>query len=275
MMFETFFVRQRLRPKLGTWVSVRCVGSDQATVDEAVEAAFAVFDRVDLRLHPTRTGSDLDAIRTRSGTIAVDGWTYELLRAVKELHGLSEGLFDPCVLGGVIGDIRFGAPPRVEIAAPVSIDLGGIAKGFAVDRAIDAIRECGCAAAVVNAGGDLRVFGADDFAVWVRTPDAQWSVPLREAACAVSCLRGEQAPSEHRGFYRRDSARNDDDRAPRWAAVLAPSVMWADALATYAMVCRTAAERLRFSAVLALFGARMLDVPAQAAEKKARRVAPG
>jgi len=274
MMSETTSaVRQRLRPKLGTWVSIRCVAPDQAMAADAVEAAFAVFDRVDLHLHPMRSGSDLDAIRTRSGPVEVDGWTYTLLRAAQQLHGLSEGLFDPCV-SGEIGDIRFRAPPQVEIVRPVSIDLGGIAKGFAVDRAIDAIRERGCSAGLVNAGGDLRVFGADDFTAWVRTPDAQWPVPLRDAACAVSCTHSGQQPSEHRGFYRRDSARDDDDRALRWAAVVAPSALWADALATYAMVCRTAAERLRFGVVLAHFGARALDAPAES-QKNARRVRPG
>ena len=271
MMFEKpppLAVRQRLRPKLGTWVSVRCVGPDMTAVGDAVEAAFAVFDRIGQRLHPTRTGSDLDAIRSRSGVIEVDAWTWELLRASMVLRGLSKGVFDPRVPGGEIGDVRLYAPRCVEIVRPVSIDLGGIAKGFAVDRAIDAIRERGCSSAVVNAGGDLRVFGADDFAAWVRTPDVQWSVPLRDAACAVSCPHAEQRPSEHRGFYRLDSAADDDDRRARWAAVVAPSAMWADALATYAMVCRTAAERLLFRAVLAQLGARTLDAPVEIAAQK-------
>jgi len=43
--------------------------------------------------------------------------------------------------------------------APVHIDLGGIAKGYAVDRALMALRTAGCRGALVNAGGDLAVFG--------------------------------------------------------------------------------------------------------------------
>jgi thiamine biosynthesis lipoprotein ApbE len=39
------------------------------------------------------------------------------------------------------------------------VDLGGIAKGFAVDRAVKALKCAGLASGVVNAGGDLRVFG--------------------------------------------------------------------------------------------------------------------
>jgi thiamine biosynthesis lipoprotein len=52
------------------------------------------------------------------------------------------------------------------------IDLGGIAKGFAVDRAVDALRRHGATAGTVNAGGDLRIFGSAGEPVLVRRPDA-------------------------------------------------------------------------------------------------------
>ena len=45
----------------------------------------------------------------------------------------------------------------VFLARPMLLDLGGIAKGFAVDRAIHELRRGGCTQGVVNAGGDLRV----------------------------------------------------------------------------------------------------------------------
>lgn len=51
-------------------------------------------------------------------------------------------------------------------------DLGGIAKGFAVDRATDALRERGVKNAIINAGGDLRVLGDMPHSVHVRHPGA-------------------------------------------------------------------------------------------------------
>ncbi len=48
---------------------------------------------------------------------------------------------------------------RVTFDTPLALDLGGIAKGFAVDRAVAVLRRHGIRAAVVNAGGDLRAIG--------------------------------------------------------------------------------------------------------------------
>src|SRR5581483_5100056 len=52
----------------------------------------------------------------------------------------------------------------------VMIDVGGIAKGFAVDRAVAALRDFGIPGGMVNAGGDLRAFGVEPRAVHVRDP---------------------------------------------------------------------------------------------------------
>ena len=48
------------------------------------------------------------------------------------------------------------------------LDLGGIAKGFAVDQAIHALRRGGCSEAIVNAGGDLRRFGRTPHPIYLR-----------------------------------------------------------------------------------------------------------
>ena len=52
----------------------------------------------------------------------------------------------------------------------LTIDLGGIAKGFAVDCAINALKNANARAGLVNAGGDLRVFGLREEAVRIRSP---------------------------------------------------------------------------------------------------------
>jgi thiamine biosynthesis lipoprotein ApbE len=65
----------------------------------------------------------------------------------------------------------------------VKIDLGGIAKGFAVDRAVEALRHHGVAEGLVNAGGDLRVFGPCNHVVDIRDPRQ----PDRPMCCVALC----------------------------------------------------------------------------------------
>ena len=65
--------------------------------------------------------------------------------------------------------IELLAGPRVRFGEPLLIDLGGIAKGYAVDLACDALEQCGVVDYVVNAGGDLRV-GDAPTTVHVRHP---------------------------------------------------------------------------------------------------------
>lgn len=261
---------QRVRPSLGTLVSVWCRANDGRTAKKGLEAAYVAVARVDRLMHPSRAGSDLAAIRgTVAGVTEVDPWTSEVMGAAVRLHAESNGLFDPCLgepTGGMT-DLRLLAPNRIETARRVAIDLGGIAKGFAVDRAIDALRSAGCAAGIVNAGGDLRVFGEPRI-VWIRVEDALLPIRLVEEACAASAATTNGRPSEHRGYHRRDGSAVD---AGESVAIVAPSAMWADALATYAMVCRSAAERARCGAVLERHAARRVgDTPFGAAGYDAR-----
>jgi thiamine biosynthesis lipoprotein len=91
---------------------------------------------------------------------------------------------------------------RVRFADPsVKIDLGGIAKGFAVDRAVEVLRSHGIAEGLVNAGGDLRVFGPRCCAVDIRDPRqpdrALYSIALRDAALASSAGRFDPVCSPH------------------------------------------------------------------------------
>ncbi|MDV6320932.1 FAD:protein FMN transferase, partial [Chromohalobacter sp. HP20-39] len=75
-----------------------------------------------------------------------------------------------------------------------SMDLGGIAKGYAVDRAIEVMRALAIERAVVNAGGDLRHHGARPMTVQVRDPRnaarIAVTVTLDNAALASSTAGG-------------------------------------------------------------------------------------
>jgi thiamine biosynthesis lipoprotein len=78
----------------------------------------------------------------------------------------------------------------VRFLRPLALDLGGIAKGFAVDSAIDILRQEDVTAAVVNAGGDLRVFGAKPSTIHLRHPSCPQTfahtIHLRQSALATS-----------------------------------------------------------------------------------------
>src|SRR6202034_3210699 len=79
---------------------------------------------------------------------------------------------------------------------------GGIAKGFAVDRAIDALRASGCDGGLVNAGGDLAAFGTRTHPIVRVNPDGSGClVELRDAALAASDAEQPGRPREHRGYY--------------------------------------------------------------------------
>jgi FAD:protein FMN transferase len=78
----------------------------------------------------------------------------------------------------------------VRFRRRLAIDLGGIAKGFAVDCAIEVLKNKGVRAGLVNAGGDLRAFGLQKETVRIRCPlepsRAAGSIALQNRALATS-----------------------------------------------------------------------------------------
>jgi thiamine biosynthesis lipoprotein len=141
-----------------------------------------------------------------------------------------------------------------RVGAPVALDLGGIAKGFAIDLASDALREAGCLSALVNAGGDVRVFGPAPHAIELRVGGvAVDQIPLINEAVAVSEPRTSRSPSGHRGFYSPVTAQQVPARA---VAVCAPTASVADALTKCAILCSPGVLR----SLLSEYGARVIEL---------------
>ena len=163
-------------------------------------------------MHPTRPGSDLLAIhRSKPGLrVAVHPWTWEVLALSSRLNRMSKGAFDPCLSdseglngnAGGIADLEFAAPNFVIPHRPLHIDLGGIAKGYAVDAAITALRGAGCRHGLVNAGGDLAVFGERSHCAVIRG-NGESVVEIKDAALATSDVCGAARPAERRGYSNR------------------------------------------------------------------------
>jgi thiamine biosynthesis lipoprotein len=243
---------KRLRISLGTLVAVEATSSSAAAAVAAVEAAFAAITRVDRRLHPQSADSDLARINNAPprSPVTVHPSTCDLLNLARRLNMLSEGVFDPCLPSrpGRLQDIEV-ANGQLLCHEPVALDFGGFAKGYAVDCAIEALRSHGCTTGLVNAGGDLRVFGARTEPICLRRPAGELTrIELADAAVAVSDPDSQRRPAQHQGYY----IRSRGELPPRrYAAVVAQEAVVADALTKCVLLCpRPTAGR-----VLQAFGA--------------------
>lgn len=200
---------RRCRPLLGTFVEIAVPDGFEGTVAGAFDAVAHIHARMSFH----DEGSDLAALRrARAGTaVAVDPHSVAVLRIACDLHARSDGLFDVAVGAdlvaagflpqpadcpiegrvGTTGDIQLLDDSHVACARPMLIDLGGIAKGYAVDAATDALAAAGVPRAIVNAGGDLRVLGDRPEPVHLRDANGMVDglIEIADAAVASSSNR--------------------------------------------------------------------------------------
>jgi thiamine biosynthesis lipoprotein len=243
---------------MGTFVALQATHSSIPEAESALEAAFAALSEVSRRLHPQSPDSDLARIGNSPllEPVEVHPSTHLLLTLAQQLNVLTEGVFDPCLPRrlGRLADIQV-TQGQVICRAPVALDFGGFAKGYAVDCAIEALLKHGCSAGLVNAGGDLRVFGSTVEPIYLRRSAAcvqsndLVEVRLSDAALAVSDARSPNRPAEHQGYYVRNTSSlraTDNQQAVvcDYAAVIASQAVIADALAKCVLLCpATAAEQ--------------------------------
>jgi thiamine biosynthesis lipoprotein len=247
---------QRARPWLGTLVEVRVEAADAACARRALEAAFAEVAAVHRCMSFHEPDSDLSRLHASpvGSVVEIDPRTAEVLRYALELAERSQGCFDPSIAGELVArgylprpgspfaadaranwrDIELIGASGVRLRRPFWLDLGGIAKGYAVDRAIDVLRAAGATQMCVDAGGDLRVAGAREEIVHLRDADGvsiAGAVALRDAALASSA---GVATRQHRdGRWSGTHLDGRDRRAVGLfsaVSVVAPTCMIADAL---------------------------------------------
>ena len=251
---ESRYGTSRLRIGLGTMIAIEAEAGGPRDALAGIETAYAAIGQVEKLMHPTRPGSDLLAIRRGALglRVALHAWTWEVLALSKRVHEASKGAFDPCLpsAAGRLGDLEFVLPHFVIPHRPLHIDLGGIAKGYAVDRSLMALRAAGCHAGLVNAGGDLAVFGDRAHSVVARGPSAgDCVVELKNAALATSDVCGAAKPPEHRGYYHGANRREIRSGA---VTVSAGNAAIADALTK----CLLASQGQSTETLLESFGAR-------------------
>jgi FAD:protein FMN transferase len=167
---------RRARPLLGTFVEIAVSGAGRPALEHAVETAFAAVAEVHRLMSAQDPHSDVGRVNREAATrpIMVHPWTFAVLRAALDLHRRSAGIFDIAAAmrnSPSAGNIELLPGRRVRLSSPdIAIDLGGIVKGVAVDRAIAALRDLGAPQALVNAGGDLAASGPEASLIWLRDP---------------------------------------------------------------------------------------------------------
>lgn len=236
---------RRARPLLGTIVEIEVEGVAPADAERAVAGAFEAVSLVQRLMSYHDAGSDVGRINRAAfqTPVAVHPWTARVLRQAAAFHAASNGLFD-CTIGfelmrrellpsddldhvraGDFTAVRLSEDRTVRLTGPVAIDLGGIAKGYAVDRAIASLRASGVRRAIVNAGGDLRVIGEVDQPIHVQIPGRGLLSAglLRNGAIATS----SSIATVVRSGAPQSPVSTADGRA---YSVVAPSCIVADAL---------------------------------------------
>lgn len=252
------------RPLLGTFVEI----SVPPDATAALEAGFAAIARVQACMSFHEETSDLARLRRAPPDTAVEvaPETAEVLRIALDLHVRSGGLFDvtvgrelmrdgflPCPPGsrfrrysGDSRDIEILGERQVRCRRPVLIDLGGIAKGYAVDQAVGALRDAGAGQGLVNAGGDLRMFGPFTWDIAFRDADESVREIVAFSDCAIASSanllnrrrRLGRLRTPHIGIGRRPVAH------PGRVTVVADRCVIADAMTKIAMAAPDIAERL-------------------------------
>ncbi|MDD5223958.1 MAG: FAD:protein FMN transferase [bacterium] len=180
------------RLHLGTMVDLDADFPDRETGRKAMAAAWGEIERLEQSLSERRADSEIARINRNAGIsrVQVGPSTLEVIRMALEFSRRSGGAFDPTWAALAFDprgwridpnqprvpspeDLRLILPRvdyrKVRISESESwvflpepgmvLGLGGIAKGYIVDRAVRELESRGAIAGIVNGGGDLRVFG--------------------------------------------------------------------------------------------------------------------
>lgn len=267
----------RARPLLGTLVEIAATGAAEL-VPQALSQAFDTVAEVHALMSYQDPASELSRINQFAFTrpIAVHEHTWHVLTLARELSAASQGLFDISIAPTLTrlgylprhahfprasrhGDWRHVAllpGRRVQFLRQIRIDLSGIAKGYAVDLAIQTLRSTGMHAGRVNAGGDLRVFGQRAQPIHVRAPHTPTHmIPLTQLTTGAAATSAAYFSQRRRGQHLTTPMIHPHTGAScnhnHSVTVLAPTCVHADALTKIVQ-----ADPARATSVLARYQAR-------------------
>jgi len=264
---------RRTVPVMGTVAEIGVVHRDPRYAQAAIDAAIAELRYVDRTMTRFDPRSEVGRVNQHAlrQPQEVSAATALVLGDALRWAQASDGAFDPC-LGKALVLWNFGerkTPPAAMDAErfarrglyralelkqrgnqavvrlhdeDAAVDLGGIGKGYAVDRAVEALRGYGVSNALVNAGGDLYALGrsenGDPWKVGIRDPNTPdrilETVEVSDAAIATSGDYMQYFKHAGRRYHHLLDPRTGEPlRTPASSlTVLAGSCMQADAAAT-------------------------------------------
>ena len=260
------------RPLMGTEVSVYLWHEDPGTARQLVAAVFSEAERIDELMSTYKESSLISEINRHAAEkpVFAGNELFTLIQRALDISVLTRGAFD--ITYDSVGqhydfherkrpdqatvekeraliDYRLVKLDRVAqtvfFAKPgVRINLGGIAKGYVVERGVELLRNRGVTNAIVTAGGDSRLLGdrrGRPFMIGIRDPrvdgEVAMSVPLEDEAVSTS--------GDYERFFDEDGIRyhhiiQPDTGAPadqvHSATVFGPDAVMTDALSTSVFV---------------------------------------
>jgi FAD:protein FMN transferase len=257
---------------MGTRVHAELWQDDPAVARRLLDEVMAEIRRIDRLWSTHRDDSELSDLNRRAATgwVEVSPETIRLLIESRRMAELTGGAFDVTYASaGRYYDYRKGRHPddvtlnkavaaidyrhveideaahRVRYRHPqVYVDLGGIAKGYAVDRAIAILEQAGISHAAVSAGGDSRIIGdrrGEPWSIGIRDPrqEGQVSVVLPLLDTAVSTSGDYERYFDENGIrfhHILDPDTGKSARGARSVTILGPDATLTDGLSTSVFV---------------------------------------
>ena len=266
------WVERTVDGTMGTRIRVELWAEERATGEAAIDAVMREMQRIDASMSTYKPHSEVSRVNAQAARapMRISRELFDLLATAVEYSRLTDGAFDITYASvGFMYDFRRRHRPtesQIEAALPavnyrnlvldrqrrtvyfsrrgVRIDLGGIAKGYAVDRGIAVLQQRGVGHALVSAGGDSRIIGdrlGKPWIVGIRHPDHKEQViarvPLADTAISTSGDY-ERYFDENGVRYHHilDPATGHPASKARSATILAPTAMRTDGLSKTAFV---------------------------------------
>ncbi len=260
---------------MDTVIELRLQAGSRREAEAVKDEVFAEMERLEALLSRSLEDSDVNRVNAAAGkeAVTVSPETMSLAGAALEYAALSEGAFDPTIAplldcwGFLDQRYRVPGPEEIEAVLPLvnfrlleldrerqtiylpeagmSLDLGGIAKGFIVDRGLAVLSRAGIRHAFLNAGGDIGLLGTrpdgEPWRIGVRHPRVENSLmavlPLNGGAVVTS---GDyERTFELKGVryhHILDPATGKPAAQLASVTIIAPTAMEADALSTAVFV---------------------------------------
>jgi len=262
---------------MGTFARVVVIAKDLDTVEKCIESALTQIEKVDESMSDYKIDSEISRVNRDGFTRAVNvsQSTYMVLQKSIEFSKQTDGAFDITV-GPLVELFRKAKdsqvlPTHEEIdnakskvgyeklklddenwtvqftVEGMKLDLGGIAKGYAVDKAVEVMQKRGAIGGMVDLGGDIRCFGApfkgrDHWVIGLQNPKANIDSTENKVLLKLKITSGAVATSgDYRQFIEIDGKRHSHilDRETGTSTlgfssvtIIADKAIDADALAT-------------------------------------------